>query len=268
MKIAVLGDLHFISESDPLQQPKKERAFFKDAWGSYLELASRVRQEAPDLVISLGDLVDWYSEPNVDFACELLEHLACPWVVTPGNHDLALYREAEDGRLRPGNWPEGVAKARAGWTAKGIELGNRVIDAGDTRLILLESPLSCVPEGTQEWLATSLRPDGRNIVFTHVPLNLPAVATYIHSVDPRRNLKKYVQSGAPGLFESSLRGLVQSVFTGHLHFPGRLSLDGTEMHMLPLGIVAANRQVTGQGQATILDLNRNEMRQLSLASVG
>ena len=50
-----------------------------------------MRQEAPDLVISVGDLIDWYSDENRDAAIRFLDSLGAPWLLTPGNHDIAGY---------------------------------------------------------------------------------------------------------------------------------------------------------------------------------
>src|SRR5690606_1808860 len=95
----------------------------------------------------------------------------------------------------------------------------------------------------------------RNLLFTHVPLDVPAVADYILSGEPHRNLAKYVQRGAPHLFEHYFRGRTAAVFSGHLHFPGTLVEGGTEMHLLPLSVVSAGRVYEAQGAATVVDLD-------------
>lgn len=265
MRVAVLGDLHLVCEKDPYIEAHQKRAFFKDAWPTCKQLCKLVRKERPDLVVSLGDMVDWYSDENRDFALEMLSEMEVPWVVTPGNHDFASYRYETSGIVGPLQTEDVWAQSRIGWEEKGIELGNRALDAGNCKLILLESAASTVPDGTEGWLAAALREDGRNLVFTHVPLNVPSVAEYILSVDPRRDLRKYVQSGAPALFDRSLRNRVAAVFSAHLHFSGHLQVAGTDMYMLPLSITAQNRPFADQGRVTFLDLSKNEVEHRQVA---
>lgn len=88
MKIAIIGDIHAIAPNDPHELFHDYRLVFKGAWPSFLALMSNVKAAAPDLVISLGDLMDWYSDENRDFVVEQFNRLHCPWYFTPGNHDL------------------------------------------------------------------------------------------------------------------------------------------------------------------------------------
>lgn len=240
MKIVVFSDMHTISPREPLVEVRNSRLFFADAWPTFVKLSGLIRQEAPDLVICLGDMVDWYSDENRDFAIGLLNELPCPWLSVPGNHDYQRFVRTEHAILKF-SAAEGRETAREGWLARGIELHNRYVEAGDTGLILLDSALSGVPEGTQEWLASVTGRHRRQLVFTHVPLDQPQVREQILSVDARRDLAKYVQSRSPWLFPEALRGRVSDVFTGHLHIPGELTAKGTRMHMLGTAITTPRK---------------------------
>lgn len=246
MKLVILGDLHFVGPEDPLKQHHEGRAHFARAWPSFRELAHRIRREAPELVVCLGDLVDWYSDENRDFALSLLDELRTPWLVTPGNHDLHVPEEH--------HVPEDMSRAdyaRAGWAQRGIELGNRAIDADGITLLLLDTHNSSVPEGTRDWLNEALPVGERSLLFTHVPLHVPEVVQYIESVEPGRNMNKYTLSGAPWLF-NALQGRVRKAFSGHLHFPGRIEVGGTTVHLLSTAVRAVGRTYRGEGKALLL----------------
>ncbi len=255
MKLLILGDLHLIAPDDPDPPRRRRRHHFAAAWPSFKAMAHRVRREKPDLVIALGDLVDYYSPANRDFALELLAELDAPWVTTPGNHDLSYpaAKAAATGHCPNGGQaaePDPNIAARRGWAEAGIDLGNRRIDAGDLQLLLMDTAASAVTADTLDWLAAATDPHAPQLLFTHVPVNHPEVVSHILSVDPGRDLNKYVQH--PPIFDSHLRGRIEAVFTGHLHFPGLVHVDGTAMHMLPLSITAVDRPYRGQGAATVL----------------
>jgi predicted phosphodiesterase len=265
MKIAIITDLHIVSPDEPLTEIRNKRLFFADAWPTFQQLTIKLKQESPDLVICLGDMVDWYSRANRDFALYLLDKLPCSWVSVPGNHDYESYAANANG-IRNISATDGQAAAVNGWLESRIELHNRYIDAGDTGLILLDSAVSSVPEGTKEWLRELKGRHLRQLLFTHVPLDLPATRNYISSVEPNRDLNKYVQSKAPWVFDDCLQGGTSHVFTGHLHFTGDLDANGTRLHMLGMSITDLRKQ--GQpAAACIVHLGRNvEIRRISLES--
>jgi len=155
MRMAILSDLHLISPDDPLKEVHANRAHFARAWPSAKQMCRKIQEAAPDLVVSLGDLVDWYSKENRDFALEILDELKTPCLVTPGNHDFEMYPRLADGTIGhflPA-W-ECEDAATRGWRERGIELGNRLIDAGSTGILLVQSACSTVPPHTREWLTT------------------------------------------------------------------------------------------------------------------
>lgn len=246
MSIALVSDPHLIAPDDEHDR-RNERERFASAWPSFRSMLRRLNEEA-DRVVVLGDLVDYYSAANRAFALDLLADLEVPWHLTPGNHDLQVRPPPgeEEATDRDVDW------AREGWAEADVTLANRVLDAGDLRLLLVESALSEVPEGTGAWLDDHLSTDRHCVVCTHVPLDTPEVVEAITDVDPDRDLEKYVQRGSPELFDRHLRGRVDAVFSGHLHFPAEADVDGTRQHILPPCIHVAP-PYPEQGTAVLLE---------------
>ena len=260
MKLALLGDTHFISPDVPLES-RVNRDIFSQTWRSFGRLARELRNEAPDLVVSVGDLVDWFTPESCDFAVALMDELGLSWLMTPGNHDLDGLSLDKDGRSCWQRASNNGIDARAQWAARGVELKNRVIDLGRHRLILLDSAESRVPPGTVKWLDTNLLRFGQNIVCTHVPLDTPEVRRYVLSRSPKRDMQKYVQSGSPELFSQCFKGRGETVFTGHLHLEGELHVEGTAMKLLPLSVMADYKHngdhIIGRPSATIVEFDRD-----------
>ncbi|WP_168735619.1 metallophosphoesterase family protein [Cohnella fermenti] len=256
MKLAILGDLQLVSPDEPRDELRRRRKHFADAWPSFRPIADRIRKESPDLILSVGDLVDWYSVENRDYVADLMNGLGIPWEATPGNHDYSVYtwsqeRGAYDYYSQGERWLE----ADRGWKEGGINFDNRTIDVGNTRLILMNSAFSGVLPGTREWLREQTRSEQRKILITHVPVDIPEVRDYILSISPGRELAKYVQSHAPWLFDECVRGRIGDVYSGHLHLPGRITVDGTSMHLLGLSTISVGATYPGMGQVTFLNID-------------
>ncbi len=258
MKIAVLGDSHLVSDDDSYKELHGIRAFLKDSWPSFAKLLDRVNVESPDVVVVLGDLVDWISNENADFALDMLSELRVPWEMVLGNHDI---QNPERGVKLDAYKVESSRANERFWLARGIEFGNRMIEIDDIGLVMIDSALSDIHSGTEEWLKESLSRHERNIVLTHVPIALPIVYDYIISCDPRRNMKKYVMSGAPDLYEECLRGHVDIVYTAHLHFPGCVRQDATIFDMLGMSISMRDEynDITSIATATIVESNGGDI---------
>ena len=141
--------------------------------------------------------------------------------------------------------------------AKGIELGNRFIDADGVKLILLDLALSSIPEGTEEWIASAVKELSAEdviVAFTHVPLKIPEVCQYIKSIDPRKDLSTYTLQ-TPQFFEHCLAAKIDAIYSGHLHFPGTVISGNVIMHMLSTSFIAEGRSYLGMGSAVILDID-------------
>lgn len=233
LKVTVIGDVHLIADSDSYKGLHDRREFFKSGWPSFKKLIDVVNDESPDLTILLGDLVDWFSPENIAFGLDLLTGLRHPWHMTPGNHDVA----APAGGFGQEDYATVATRDHlAYWEAQGVVLASRTINLGGFRLILLDSALSDLADGAQDWLGQVLNGEHPSLLFTHVPIDVPETRDYILSVDARRSMIKYVLSGASDLYVEHIQGRIPHVFSGHLHFAGDLSRDITRFHLCNMGI--------------------------------
>jgi 3',5'-cyclic AMP phosphodiesterase CpdA len=249
MKMAILGDAHLIADDDPFEHLHARRAFFKKAWPSFQRLLQEVNRQSPDLVIFLGDLVDWFSPQNITFGLDLLSGLQSPWHMVPGNHDLAA----------PSNGPDqtkyqttATRNHLAYWTQQGLDLTNRTLHINGGAAILLDSALSDLADGTATWLDDLFERATPDLLFTHVPIDIPTARDYILSVDPRRNMTKYVISSAPDLYPRYLKNRIP-------HVPGDLHLDHTHFHLCTMSITMndPNRSYSTMATATIAEYRQN-----------
>jgi len=121
----------------------------------------------------------------------------------------------------------------------------------------MDSALSNLVEGTEDWLTDVLDTDRTCLLFTHVPIDLPETRDYILSVDANRSMTKYVLSGAPDLYRHHLQGRVSHTFTGHLHFTGLLRHNTTQFHLCNTGISMhdPNRDQNSVASAILLEQN-------------
>lgn len=258
MRLAVIGDVHLISDRDPHRDLQQRRRFFKDAWPSFVDLLRRVEAERPDQIVFLGDLVDWHSTENLAFALDVLSRLHTPWLLVPGNHDLEA--PVQDGP--PGSYRlHGDRAHRAAWADLGVDLSDRRIDAHGWRLLFCDNALSDLPTDTASWLAQEATGTDSGILFTHVPIDLPSTRAYILGVDPHRSMTKYVLSREPDLFERHLAGRMRALYSGHLHFGGDLDHHGTAVRLCSMGITMfdPNRQSGTIAEASILDLGADTL---------
>lgn len=239
MKLLILGDLHLVSPDDPDHERCQRRAHFTQGRRVLPALRDAIRRESPDYLLSLGDLVDWYSDENRDFALEFLHSLNLSWSMTPGNHDAAPFDKG--------------GKGLQGWEEAGVQTGNRKLELDHLQAFLVNSHDSNVPEGTAAWLREELDPDATNIFFTHVPPDTPETRAAILEREPQRDLSKYVQSKAPGLFEAALADRVDQVWSGHLHFHATARKGRTHFQILPLSIHAWSKTYPEQGALHFLD---------------
>ena len=254
MKITVIGDTHLIADSDPYKCLHGRRKFFKSRWPSFQRLIEKVNDESPDLTILLGDLVDWFSYENIDFGLDLMSGFRHPWHMTPGNHDIG----APTGGFEQKDYAtEATRDHTTHWYKQGVDLASRIVDLGDSRLILLDSALSDLTEDTENWLGEVLKSKRPSLLFTHVPIDVAETRNYILSVDDRRSMIKYVLSGARDLYVDHIQGRIPHVFTGHLHFEGNLRRDSTRFHLCNMGISMydPHRNQGAVASATVIEGN-------------
>ncbi len=259
MKLAILGDAHLIADDDPYKHLHAHRAFFKSRWPSFRDLLKKVNSESPDLVIFLGDLVDWFSPQNIAFGLDLLSSLQSPWHMTPGNHDLAA---PPDGPDQETYHTEATRDHISYWSRQGVDLSNRTFEMAGCRPILLDSALSNLPDNAEAWLDEQSGQSPPSLLFTHVPIDLPIVRDFIHSADSRRSMVKYVLSAVPNLYAQYIKNRIAHVFSAHLHFPGELHLDHTHFHLCNMSITMddPNRSQSSIATATMIEYIDNELR--------
>ncbi|NKB71367.1 MAG: hypothetical protein GKR89_30200 [Candidatus Latescibacteria bacterium] len=259
MKLAILGDAHLIADGDPYRHLHQRRAFFKNAWPSFQRLLGKVNDEAPDLVVFLGDLVDWFSPANIAFGLDQLSALRCEWRMTPGNHDLAA---PSQGPQQRDYQTTATRDHLAYWANQGVDLSNRSLDINGTTAILLDSSLSNLADGTETWLGRALKGVTAPFIFTHVPIDTPAARDYILSVDPRRSMAKYVLSSVPHFYSRYIEDRSAQVFSAHLHFPGDLLIGRSRFHLRTMSITMddPNRAQSTVATAAIVEAKKTPSR--------
>ncbi len=248
MHVGLIADPHLINPNDSYESRLETRQHFAEAWPSFRTVIEELNAAAVDHVIILGDLVDYYTDANRDFALSLLEDLEMPWHLTPGNHDYAVPTD-ESGSDTEHDQEAG----RCGYAASNVEISDRVLDLDDVRFILLDSALSAVADDARSWLDSVLDNDRACVLCTHVPLDVDPVVEAIHAVEPDRNLEKYVQRGSPELYETTLAGRVDLVCSGHLHFPARATIDETVQLIRPKCIRTPHTGYETDGTIATLD---------------
>ena len=256
MRIACIGDLHLISRHDPHQGLRENRSFFMAGQDSLLRLFKTLEQHPIDLVVFLGDLVDWVSDENITYALETLEALKLPWKVIPGNHDFGLaHPEADRHSFR-------VIQDRAYrtlWQRHGLDMKNEFIDGQEFGLVLLDNALSNLTDDSLHWLDKVLDRKKHNIICQHVPLDLPEIRSYIHDHAPNRNLSKYTCSAHPHVFQNLYARRVQAVVSGHVHLSGTVSTDSCTHHLCNMGVTYddPHRNERAKASATLLTFDQH-----------
>ncbi len=251
MRIACIGDIHLISKDDPHSDQVENRKFFIPGQKALIKLFGLLQEQDIDLVIFLGDLVDWGSDTNIDFALNFLSMLKIPWKAVPGNHDL----------VRPADKDSFEAiknrEHRQFWQNKGLSMDNEWIDCDDFGICLVDNALSDFEESTMNWLDEHLNKKNINLVCQHVPLDLPEIRECIHSAAPNRPLDHYTCSNNKDIFSSHYQGRVQAVASGHVHMSGTVTVEGCTHHLCNVGIELkdTNRRETAPCSARILTFN-------------
>jgi predicted MPP superfamily phosphohydrolase len=259
MKIAILGDAHLIADDDPYTYLHRERSFFLGTGKSFRALLQEVNRESPDVTIFLGDLVDWFSHENIRFGLDLLTTLSSPLYMVPGNHDL----EAPDGDFGLKHYSVRASRKNIRyWQSQGVDLAHRKLDLGDMSVLLVDNALSDNYKNVDSWLEQALIKNDKNLLFSHVPIDTPQMRNYIHSVDSRRDLRKYVMSGAPELYPQTLKDRISFMFSAHLHFGGHLQCHSTQVHLCSMSTSISKH---GEGQArtaeaTIIQGTKGDLR--------
>ncbi len=264
MKIAILGDMHFICPDDPITA-RVNRVCFQNTEAYFQKQKACIQKENADLVISLGDLVDWYSDMNRDYAIDHMDSIGVPWKMVAGNHDVQMYPDLSP-KVPVHTKPEDTREfCTESWLSRGIELHDRIIETDGADLLLLDNGPSRTLPTTQTWLREVLENRENITLFAHVPLDTPQTRAYITKESPQRRLSKYVCSGSPWLYHD-IKNKVNHIFTGHLHFTGELEVGTTKMHLIPLGCHNQTTQSKENGRITFYDSCSNKIESVHLGN--
>lgn len=260
MRIAVLGDLHIVSPDDPMDEIKQKRIHFTNAWPYFKKMIPLIREEAPDLVISLGDIVDWYSDENRDFALELIEQIKIPWMMTPGNHDFQMYKyDPAVDALTLRSADECYVKASFGWKERFIELGNRYIDAGNMRIFLLNSGISDFDKDICEWIGSNMNKNKECVLFTHSPrytMSIKKVRDHLYSKDNHERYRPKILTPDNMLFKKCLNRFFKLIYNSHVHFQSEIMVMRTRVFFIGLSTYAYNKHYDDMGKVMILDIDK------------
>ena len=184
--------------------------------GVFAEAVKKINLMQPEFVISVGDLIEGYSQDNGQWALEWaefqgkVETLQMPFFYVPGNHDLSNPLMAE-------NWKRKFGRAFYEFRYH------------DVLFVALNSEDPSEPEGKslrfspeqQEWFAGVLKrhPDVRwTFVFMHKPPWMFADADH-------------AKTGWNAI-ERALAGRKYTVFAGHVHSYARFERNGRDYIML------------------------------------
>ncbi len=169
--IAQLSDVHIGGPHDD----NGDR--FSAAIGTINEMT-----RAPDLVLLTGDLTHNGSPAEWQEVCDRLGALNVPWQAIPGNHDRGIQEIA----------------------------GNRIVDSGPLRLVLLDTSNDVFTEEDERWLDTQLATDTKTPTVTAI--HQPPFETGIWWMD-------CVGLKDPDRLERVVRNHPQviKVLSGHVH---------------------------------------------------
>ncbi len=174
-------------------------------------------EPAPDIVVLTGDLVDAGTEPEYEHLRDLLEPLAMPVYVIPGNHD---EREA----LRR-------IFSHHDYLPRDGRFLNYVVEGYPVRLIALDTVIPGEPGGRiddeqLDWLAARL--DEARETPTVILMHHPPFETGIVHMDEMNC------AGADGLGALIARHpQVERILCGHVHRPIQVRWNGTIVSIAP-----------------------------------
>jgi 3',5'-cyclic AMP phosphodiesterase CpdA len=212
MLIAQLSDVH-LRANEPLMYGRFEAPA---ALAAAVDHINRL-DPRPDVVLATGDLTNDGLEDDYALLRRLLDRLAMPYYVIPGNHD-------DRDRLRATFRDKGYLPAEGAFL-------HYTVEDGDLRLIGLDTILpgeiggGLCPERLR-WLAERLeeRPDRPTLIFMHHPPFATGIrfmdATGFEGADDlERLVRRHPQ--------------VRQIVCGHIHRPIHLTWAGTAAAVAP-----------------------------------
>jgi len=224
-RIAFIGDAHMVYPHNIHPFDYEKRKHYIEQYPFVEKMLAYVNSQSPDYVIFLGDVIDWYSPENIDFALEKISVLKAPWAITPGNHDyqLAVRQRAKHNNNINHEWADfdsNICKAKATetWNKKGIEFTSQKISLGDTAIYLIDSALGHTPIEQENWLAKEPITHSFNILATHVPIQIKQMANLVKKNKASAKMEEYVQENSENVYDRCIKNRFQHVMMGHVHF--------------------------------------------------
>lgn len=175
--------------------------FLRDRAEAVAELA---RQEPPDVVVVSGDLTQRARQEQFEDAAEFLDGFRCPVVVTPGNHDVPLYRI----------WERFLAPYRHYRSYVRDELNSVTRHAGMTIVALNSSRSFTFTNGRLEKEQLAFAAEA---FAASPPTHLRVVVTHHHLAPPPDFALDRVMPKARRALRSFREQGVDLILAGHMH---------------------------------------------------
>lgn len=237
VKVAFVGDIHLADKKYADEFSYNQRNHYVDQHAYVRKQIQLINAEKPDHVIFLGDLVDWFSKENINFALDIVNELEADWDLIPGNHDFQLpvskwAKHNNDVAHEDSDVTTIVCRKKAleGWVEKEINLSSRRLNIGETSIYLLDSALGFIAEEEQEWFLNDIDPNRNNIITTHVPF--PFAETINVLKENNKCNEGYYQINLSDKFKEIILSSVDHIFFGHVHFTAHYQEENVNMHML------------------------------------
>lgn len=252
-RIAFIGDAHIVFPKNVHPFDYEKRKHYIEQHSFVKKMLSYVNDQRPDQVIFMGDVVDWFSPENINFALELISELKMPWAITPGNHDyqLAVRQRAKYNNNIAHEWSDfdsNICKVKATeyWNSKNINFLHQKISLGDTAIYLVDSALGFVPQEQEDWLANENMTHKFNILATHVPIQVNEMANVVTKNKPKASIEEYVQSNSPHFYQRCIKDKFQHVMLGHVHFPSTTSIENIPFQTVTISCLPGkNKEFSG-----------------------
>ena len=259
----ILNDLHLITESDEIREDQKEEvrerrdSMFIDADGNrsadlWGELVAELDSFKADGIIIAGDLLDFYSESNMEFIRSGLDKLETPYLYLRADHDTGRWRVDADRKSVtaaekalcsnlpvlsmefPGFIIAGINNSTSQITEKGLRQAEKIWETGKPLILFTHVPFQ--PEEDRRLTEEARRNwDGRALLWGE--------DCYYHPAE-------YTAAFMEMLFAEE--SPVRAVFAGHLHFPCDIMLnDRIEEHVLDANF---------KGNISVLTVSADQVR--------
>lgn len=185
--------------------------------GVFTRAVEKINLLQPEFVVSVGDLIEGYTEDPGMWALEWsefeskVENLQMPFFFTAGNHDISNLPMSDEWHRKFG---------RSYYHFKYRNVLFLVLNTED-KPAPVKKPPYYIGKQQREWAAKVLK-DNHDVRWTFVLMHKPA--WYYTWIDPARFGFKQI--------EDALRGRNYTVFAGHNHRYGRYIRNGMEHYIL------------------------------------